>query len=149
MEPTFLSALALRFFRNSSQAECRLQPGILPLEDLYLVETLLRRILPPVATLLLEGPQLVVFCLQSGILLLHLLLVIPVNLLPGIHLLLLLHLLHQLHQLHPLLALPPLPLETLATLSPGTFHLRLSHHWYLNLLDLFILRPRPKRISLR
>ena len=57
MEPTFLSALALRFFRNSSQVECRLQLGILPLEDLYLVETLLRQILPPVATLLLEGPS--------------------------------------------------------------------------------------------
>ena len=41
-ELTLLSVPALICFCSSNQAECRLQPGILPLEDLNLVETLLR-----------------------------------------------------------------------------------------------------------
>ena len=85
------------------------------------METLLRLILLPVATLLPEGPQLVAFCLQSGILpVLLLLLVIPSHLLLGIHLL---------HLLQTLLAPLPLLLETLATLNlPGTLRIRLNRH---------------------
>ena len=112
LEPILLLGLAPTS-QLSSQVECHLQPGIFPLEDLCLVETRLRRIFPPVATLLLEGPQLGTFRPLVRIQLRRLLPPIP---LPAILLLrplgiagiLLPHLLRP--EIHLLQPLPPLPL---------------------------------------